>query len=147
MGDFNIDLLTADTNLQTADFIHNMFTHNMFCSRTAARKRFRLTQTATWPAFDSTVGVDACHCLGVDLSEGRFCIIVTRSQAVLLHLQDCLRTCCNYYTESTFPGIHCDTINTFSTLSLNLSLNCRRRLPKIFDKLECSLKSLNYQFD
>ena len=30
MGDFNIDLLTADTNLQTADFIHNMFTH-MFC--------------------------------------------------------------------------------------------------------------------
>ena len=48
------------------------------CSRTAARKRFRLTLTATWPAFDSTVGVDACHCLGVDLSEGRFCIIVTR---------------------------------------------------------------------
>ena len=30
MGDFNIDLLTADTNLQTADFTHNMFTH-MFC--------------------------------------------------------------------------------------------------------------------
>ena len=23
MGDFNIDLLTTDTNLQTADFIHN----------------------------------------------------------------------------------------------------------------------------
>ena len=26
-GDFNIDLLTADTNIQTADFIHHMFTH------------------------------------------------------------------------------------------------------------------------
>ena len=37
----------------------------------------------------------------------------------LLHLQDCLRTC-NYYTDSTFSDIHCDTINTFSTLSLNL---------------------------
>ena len=30
MADFNIDLLTTDTNHQTADFIHNMFTH-MFC--------------------------------------------------------------------------------------------------------------------
>ena len=60
----------------------------------------------------------------------------------LLHLQDCLRTCSNYYTDSTFADIHCDTINTFSTLSLNC-----RSLPKIFDKLECSLKSLNYQFD
>ena len=59
----------------------------------------------------------------------------------LLHLQDCLITC-NYYTDSTFSDIHCDTINTFSTLSLNC-----RRLPNHFDKLECSLKSLNYQFD
>ena len=32
MTDCNIDLLTTDTNLQAADFIHNMFTHNiMFC--------------------------------------------------------------------------------------------------------------------
>ena len=30
MADFNIDLLTTDTNHQTADLIHNMFTH-MFC--------------------------------------------------------------------------------------------------------------------
>ena len=30
MADFNIDLLTTDTNHQTADFIHNMFTHT-FC--------------------------------------------------------------------------------------------------------------------
>ena len=30
MEDFNIDLLTTDTNHQTADFITNMFTH-MFC--------------------------------------------------------------------------------------------------------------------
>ena len=27
MADFNIDLLTTDTNHQTADFIHHMFTH------------------------------------------------------------------------------------------------------------------------
>ena len=26
-GDFNIDLLTTDTNHQIADFIHNMLTH------------------------------------------------------------------------------------------------------------------------
>ena len=59
----------------------------------------------------------------------------------LLHLQDCLSTC-NYYTDSTFSDIHCDTNNTFSTLSLNC-----RSLPKIVDKLECSLTSLNYQFN
>ena len=58
-----------------------------------------------------------------------------------LHLQDCLSTC-NYYTDSTFSDIHCDTNNTFS----HLSLNCRS-LPKKIDKLECSLKSLNYKFD
>ena len=58
----------------------------------------------------------------------------------LLHLQDCLITC-NYYTDSTFSDIHCDTINTCSTLSLNC-----RSLPKKIDKLECSLKSLNYEF-
>ena len=40
------------------------------------------------------------------------------------------------------PGLtHCDTINTFSTLSLNC-----RSLSKKIDKLECSLKSLNHQF-
>ena len=61
----------------------------------------------------------------------------------LLHLQDCLRTC-NYFTESTFSDIHshCDSINNFSTLSLNC-----RSLSKNFDKLECSLKSLKYKFD
>ena len=59
----------------------------------------------------------------------------------LLHLQDCLSTC-NYYTDSTFSDIHCDKNNTFS----HLSINCRS-LPKMFDKLECSLKSLNYKFD
>ena len=41
-----------------------------------------------------------------------------------------------------YIDIHCDTNNTFS----HLSLNCRS-LPKIFDKLECSLKSLHYKFD
>ena len=56
----------------------------------------------------------------------------------LLHLQDCLRTC-NYYTDSIFSDMHCDTINTFSMLSLN----CRSLSKKIY-KLECSLKSLNY---
>ena len=29
MADFNIDLLTTDTNHQTADFIHNMFTQSV----------------------------------------------------------------------------------------------------------------------
>ena len=52
----------------------------------------------------------------------------------LLHLQDCLSTC-NYYTDSTFSDILCDTNNTFSTLSFYC-----RSLPRNVDKLECSLK-------
>ena len=35
MADFNIDLLTTDTNHQTADLIHNMFTH-MFCPKSVS---------------------------------------------------------------------------------------------------------------
>ena len=33
MGDFNIDLLTTDTNLHTADFIYDMFSHNVLSKK------------------------------------------------------------------------------------------------------------------
>ena len=65
---------------------------------------------------------------------------IVQDTTPLLHLQDCLRTC-NYYTDSTFSDIHCDTINNFS----KLCLNCRS-VATNFDELKCSLKSLNYKF-
>ena len=52
-----------------------------------------------------------------------------------------MATCLGLFTRS-YSDIHCDTISIFSTLSLSC-----RSLPKLFDKLEGSLKSLNCQFD
>ncbi len=62
------------------------------------------------------------YIIGHILQYRAFITLSVGTQAThLLHLQDCLRTC-KYYTDSTFSDIHCDTINTFSTLSLNVSL-------------------------
>ena len=62
------------------------------------------------------------YIIGHILQYRAFITLSVGTQAThLLHLQDCLRTC-KYYTDSTFSDINCDTINTFSTLSLNVSL-------------------------
>ena len=60
----------------------------------------------------------------------------------LVHLQNCLNNC-GYYTDSEFNNLHqqlCRNI-TLSTLTVNC-----RSLSKHFDKLEYTMKSLNFIF-
>ena len=62
----------------------------------------------------------------------------------VINLQNCLNNC-SYYTDSEVNKLHqplCRNIN-LSTLSVN----CSRSLSKNFDKLEYTMKSLNFNFD
>ena len=61
----------------------------------------------------------------------------------LVNLQNCLNNC-GYYTDSEVNNLHqqlCRDI-TLSTLTVNC-----RSLPKNFDKLEYTMKSLDFNFD
>ena len=62
----------------------------------------------------------------------------------LVNLQNCLKYNCGYYTDSEVNNLHqqlCRNI-TLSTLTVNC-----RSLSKNFDKLEYTMKSLNFNFD
>ena len=61
----------------------------------------------------------------------------------LVNLKNCLNNCV-YYTDSEVNNLHqqlCRDI-TLSTLTVNC-----RSLPKNFDKLEYTMKSLDFNFD
>ena len=59
----------------------------------------------------------------------------------LNNIHSCLSEC-DYYTDSELNAMHVTSTSCISTLSINC-----RSISKFFENIECSLKSLDNQFD